>query len=93
MVFDTVWSICVFSITVILINSNSAVDVKITWILELLLIRITIFLVLELCHSGHLAISMQQVHESTQKLYVCFVRIQNFVLGIRSCHLEAQVLI
>ena len=30
--------------TVILNNSNSAVDVKITWILELLLIRITVFL-------------------------------------------------
>ena len=41
MLFDTVWSICVFSITVILINSNSAVDVKITWTVELLVIRIT----------------------------------------------------
>ena len=39
--FDTVWSICVFSITVILINSNSAVDVKITWTVELLVIRMT----------------------------------------------------
>ena len=46
--FDTVWSICVFSITVILNNSNSAVDVKIIWILWLLLIRITVFLLFEL---------------------------------------------
>ena len=46
MLFDTVWSICVFSITVSLINSNSAIDVKITWILELLSIRITAFLLL-----------------------------------------------
>ena len=41
MVFDTLWSICAFSRPVILINSNSAVDVKITWTVELLVIRIT----------------------------------------------------
>ena len=46
-VFDTAWSSCVFSITVILNNSHSAVDVKITWILEWLLIRITVFLLFE----------------------------------------------
>ena len=58
MVFDTVWSICVFSITVILNNSNSAVDVKITWILELLLIRITVFLLFESLSEGKSGLKM-----------------------------------